>query len=128
MDRGAWQATVHRVTKSWTQLKLLNTHACMRVDVVGIDRSLGVYRNVRVKGETSAHLILSQAEKCRRGRVPEVDGEAGECSHQGRNAPAPSPRGNQAEGGIRLVNGKVVVDTEQEPQWKLVCSRLRRKD
>ena len=21
MDRGAWQATVHRVTKSWTQLK-----------------------------------------------------------------------------------------------------------
>ena len=24
MDRGAWQATVHRVTKSWTQL---NTHA-----------------------------------------------------------------------------------------------------
>ena len=23
MDRGAWQATLHRVTKSWTQLKLL---------------------------------------------------------------------------------------------------------
>ena len=21
MDRGAWQATVHRVTKSWTRLK-----------------------------------------------------------------------------------------------------------
>ena len=21
MDKGAWQATVHRVTKSWTQLK-----------------------------------------------------------------------------------------------------------
>ena len=52
----------------------------MRVDVVGIDRSLGVYRNVRVKGETSAHLMLSHAEKCRRGRVPEADGEAGECS------------------------------------------------
>ena len=29
MDRGVWQATVHRVTKSWTQLKQLNTHACM---------------------------------------------------------------------------------------------------
>ena len=26
MDRGAWQATVHRVTKSQTQLKRLGTH------------------------------------------------------------------------------------------------------
>ena len=25
MDREAWQSTVHRVTKSWTQLKQLNT-------------------------------------------------------------------------------------------------------
>ena len=29
MDRGAWQATVHRVAKSQTQLKLLSTHASM---------------------------------------------------------------------------------------------------
>jgi len=27
MDRGAWQATVHRIAKSWTQLKQLSTHA-----------------------------------------------------------------------------------------------------
>ena len=27
MDRGAWWATVHRVTKSWTWLKHLSTHA-----------------------------------------------------------------------------------------------------
>ena len=27
MDRGAWWATVHRVTKSWTRLKQLSTHA-----------------------------------------------------------------------------------------------------
>ena len=27
MDRGAWQATVHRVTKSWTQLKQFSMHA-----------------------------------------------------------------------------------------------------
>ena len=27
MDRGAWQATVHGVTKSRTQLKQLSTHA-----------------------------------------------------------------------------------------------------
>ena len=26
MDRGAWQATVHGVTKSWIQLKQLSTH------------------------------------------------------------------------------------------------------
>ena len=26
MDRGAWQTTVHRVAKSWTQLKQLSTH------------------------------------------------------------------------------------------------------
>ena len=26
MDRGAWKATVHRVTKSQTQLKQLSTH------------------------------------------------------------------------------------------------------
>ena len=27
-DRGDWQATVHRITKSLTQLKRLNTHPC----------------------------------------------------------------------------------------------------
>ena len=27
MDRGAWRATVHRVAKSWTQLKQLSMHA-----------------------------------------------------------------------------------------------------
>ena len=29
MDRGAWQAIVHRVAKSRTQLKRLGTHTCM---------------------------------------------------------------------------------------------------
>ena len=29
MDRGAWQATVHSVAKSRTQLKRLSLHACM---------------------------------------------------------------------------------------------------
>jgi len=27
MDKGAWWATVHRVKKSWTQLKQLSTHS-----------------------------------------------------------------------------------------------------
>ena len=30
MDREAWEATVHRVAKSWTLLKRLSTHACKR--------------------------------------------------------------------------------------------------
>ena len=29
MDRGAWQATVYRVAKSWTRLKRLSVYACM---------------------------------------------------------------------------------------------------
>ena len=28
MDRGASQATVYRITKSWTRLKRLSMHAC----------------------------------------------------------------------------------------------------
>ena len=33
MDRGTWQATVHRVVKSQTQLKRLSTHICMQDDL-----------------------------------------------------------------------------------------------
>ena len=29
MDRGVWWFTVHRVTKNWTRLKRLSTHACV---------------------------------------------------------------------------------------------------
>ena len=29
MDRGAWQGTVHRVAKSWTQMKQLSVHALL---------------------------------------------------------------------------------------------------
>ena len=29
MDRGAWEATIHGVKKSRTQLKQLSTHTCM---------------------------------------------------------------------------------------------------
>ena len=29
MDRGAWRATVQRVTKNWTHLKQLSTCACL---------------------------------------------------------------------------------------------------
>ena len=33
-DRGAWWAIVHRVTKSWTQLKRLSMHAKTMVRIV----------------------------------------------------------------------------------------------
>ena len=36
MDRGAWQATVHRVAKSWTQLKWLSIHACILKNVLNV--------------------------------------------------------------------------------------------
>ena len=31
MDRGAWRATVHRVTKSWTRLKRLSMQANLQI-------------------------------------------------------------------------------------------------
>ena len=33
LDRGAWGATVHRVTKTWTGLKQLSTHAQVKNNV-----------------------------------------------------------------------------------------------
>ena len=35
MDRGTWQATVHRVEKSQTRLKQLGTHTCTYISVHG---------------------------------------------------------------------------------------------
>ena len=32
MDRGAWQATVHGVVRSWTQLKRLSMHTCSKAN------------------------------------------------------------------------------------------------
>ena len=42
VDRGAWQATVHRTAESWTQLKQLNTNKnkVAKYDLVSI--TLGV--------------------------------------------------------------------------------------
>ena len=35
MDRGAWKATAHRVTKSWTWLKGLSTHTPLLCRLIG---------------------------------------------------------------------------------------------
>ena len=37
MDKGAWRATIHRVTKSWTQLKQLSTHSSKHTIRTGAD-------------------------------------------------------------------------------------------
>ena len=37
MERGAWWSTVHRFTKSWTQLKRLSMHAYMNISVSTIN-------------------------------------------------------------------------------------------
>ena len=39
MDRGAWQAVVHRITKSWTRLKPLSmhTHMCSIMSYINSD-------------------------------------------------------------------------------------------
>ena len=48
MDRGAWQATVHRVTKSWTPLKQLSMHACIRVFSPQLESQSAVYGDCQV--------------------------------------------------------------------------------
>ena len=42
MDRGAWQATVHRVAKSQTWLKWLSMHACITIIFLIIDILLSI--------------------------------------------------------------------------------------
>ena len=37
MDRGAWQATVHRVTKSHTRLKRLSMHTIIKLGTIQIN-------------------------------------------------------------------------------------------
>ena len=41
MDRGAWRATAHRVTKSLTRLKRLSTHVSRKsAEVEAVDKAL----------------------------------------------------------------------------------------
>ena len=45
MDRGAWQATVHRLTKSQTRLKGLSMHICISL-LNSFNRALLMINNV----------------------------------------------------------------------------------
>ena len=55
MDRGAWQATVHGVAKSWTQLKRLSMHA-----YIYLHRQLSLKKNNMKKLGSSYFLINSE--------------------------------------------------------------------
>ena len=48
MDRGPWQATVHKVTKSWTQLKQLNTHTRTHEGLKTIKLYSGIIKDLKV--------------------------------------------------------------------------------
>ena len=50
MDRGAWQATEHRVTKNLTQLKRLNMH--IRNEYTGVSLVAQMVKNLPAVQET----------------------------------------------------------------------------
>ena len=52
MDRGAWLATVHEVTKNQTQLKWLSTHA-QRPSLIHVPSVLWYYQTLAFPGEVS---------------------------------------------------------------------------
>ena len=54
MDRGAWWATVHRVTKSWAGLKQLSTHMHKRIQAL----TLRICEYVTVHGKMYCLLLL----------------------------------------------------------------------
>ena len=55
MDREAWWAIVHEVTKSQTQLKRLRTHSCMYVCVC---MHIHTHRHVNLQVNNISHLLL----------------------------------------------------------------------
>ena len=65
MDRGAWWATVHRVAKSWSQLKQLSTHtllACTQVHA-GLENRIQVFVCFLLKMLTVPDLCLTHSDK-----------------------------------------------------------------
>ena len=55
MDRGAWQATVHRISKSWTPLKRLSIYAT----------TSEVYNTRQTSGtDHSLHCVRQQLQEC----------------------------------------------------------------
>ena len=51
MDRGAWWATVHRVAKSWTQLKRLSMHTRGSITIANYLNSFPNIENSYITGK-----------------------------------------------------------------------------
>ena len=71
MDRGAWEATVHGITKSWTQLKQLSMHKvinCLNLNVVmsqGMERERRIGNSLSMEqSEHTQHLSIKSALLC----------------------------------------------------------------
>ena len=71
MDGGAWQATVHGITKSWTQLKRLSTHKVMNWLNLNVVMFQGMERERRIgnslsmeQSEHTQHLSIKPALLC----------------------------------------------------------------
>ena len=59
MDRGAWKATVHRASKSQTQVKRLNTHTLLNIwGCPELDKHMrkGAPRRAKFKLKSRAHV------------------------------------------------------------------------
>ena len=49
MDRGVWQATVHKVKKSQAQLKQLSTHTCNDINPQSVIIELLMHNSMRLR-------------------------------------------------------------------------------
>ena len=56
MDRGAWQATVHRVIESWTQLSDFYTHTCTHMR--GVDSAFLYHHLLSFHSSPQFYLII----------------------------------------------------------------------
>ena len=85
MDKGAWWATVHGITKSWTRLSDWHTHT--HVYIKSINMSVSVYLCTYV--HICIHVSLSIIERKRKTEDPDINmtkyPNDGTLSHLGDN-------------------------------------------
>ena len=65
MDRGAWQAMVHRVAKSWTWLKQLNTYTHMQAKTIPNCRSWSALPSLPTYWFTLLSLLILLIHSCK---------------------------------------------------------------
>ena len=82
MDRGAWQAVIHRVAESQTQLKWLSTHACqyLKTRMRRISFPFGIVNDSQVhfKGDSSHRVFMGRIIGL--GWCPSSESGIGQCS------------------------------------------------